>query len=396
MLNSSQDTAPKPKASAVSLRPAAPSAGRLGSIGRKVDSADVTRANRLAKFAAKRTSASLLRRHDEKLAGRISACCYTAFSDGVSLDRVTRADGSVTGAFSGVVTCSSVWSCPVCSARISLKRRDELNHLLAFARSAGHEVVMLTLTARHDARTKLAPFLDDLKRSFKSLRQSRSWRALPLIGTVTATEVTHGANGWHPHLHILMVLEAGSGSAFDLVETLRAQWLHQLLRHGRNGNGAAFQVQDASAAGEYIGKFGAGEELALGSVKQGRGAGSRSPWQILSDARDGCSKSCALWVEYSLAFKGKRQLHWSAGLKDLCGVNEVSDADCDDSNPIIERVSLRVWGAATWPSARRRLCALFDAVEMGADLDSAEFGLTDAERWRAELASLSVLETVVG
>ena len=104
------------------------------------------------------------------------------------------------------------------------------------------------------------------------------------------------------------------------------------------------------------------------------------------------SKSCALWVEYSLAFKGKRQLHWSNGLKDLCGVNDVSDADCDDPNPEIERVTLRTWHGGSWADARRRLCALLDAVEIGGSLDVAEFGPTDAVRWRLELASFSVLE----
>lgn len=360
----------------------------------KVDNGKTRRALRLSKHAAKRKSAELLRGHDDKLASRISACCYVSHGHGVTLERVSHSDGSVSAAIGGVVTCSSVWSCPVCSQRISTRRRDELNELLAWARAKGHAVVMLTLTARHNMRTDLPAFVGDLKEAQKKMRQSRTWRGLSIVGTVNATEVTHGRNGWHPHNHILMVLDASGDDPLAQVEKLRGEWLRQLDRLGRDGNDAAFTVQNATAAGDYVGKFGAGEELALGVNKLGRN-GSRSPWQILADARDGCAKSGRLWIAYSLSFKGKRQLHWSNGLKELCGVKDVCDDEIgDDTEPEAVREVLRVWsgGGNLWRHARRRLCALLDAAETGGDLDAAEFGPTDATRWRAELAVSHVIE----
>lgn len=362
--------------------------GALGIIVKSVDT-KARKANRLNAFASKRKAGLLLIGHDEKLGARIAACGYVAFSPDVSLTKVEHAGGEVRGGFTGLKSCQSVWCCPVCSARISSGRRDELNGLLSWARGAGHVVLMLTLTARHNSRMKLAPFLESLKVASKRFRQSRGWRGLGLVGSVTATEVTHGANGWHPHFHILLVLPASS-AGIPAVESLRSEWLRSLGKSGLTGTDAAFQVQSAQAAGEYIGKFGAAEELALGNVKAGRSASSRSPWQLLADARDGDSRASALWIEFALAFKGRRQLQWSPKLKDLAGINDLSDDEIEETTT----VSLRSWGGSSdyWRAARRRRCSLVDAVEFGADIDAAEFGPTDAARWRQELADAQVIE----
>ena len=368
---------------------AAPSQkGALGKYGKSVDRAR-RRATRLATYAAKRTAANLLHRHDEKWSRRVSACGYVAHAPSVELSRKAHANGDVSASLNGLVSCKSVWACPVCSARISGVRRDEMNALLAWARGEGHAVVMLTLTARHSLRTALGPFLGALKDAAKRLRQSKGWRKLPHVGSVTATEVTHGANGWHPHFHLLLVLDGASASSVDAVEGLRSEWLRCLGREGLNGNAAAYQVQPASAAGDYVAKFGAAEEIALGRSKTGR-EGSRSPWQLLADATSGDKRACALWVEYAVAFKGRRQLQWSPGLKAKAGIDEVSDDEAAEVDPVM----LRAWPGRSdaWRSARRRRCALLDAAEAGGDLDRAEHGPTDAERWRGEVAAADVVD----
>ena len=360
----------------------------LGNNGKFVDKG-ARSGGRLAAYAAKRTAANLLFRHDEKWSRRVSACGYVAHSPQVELQKRDHGGGQVSGSFCGLVSCKSVWACPVCSARISGVRRDEMNALLAWSRGKGHAVVMLTLTARHNSKTALGPFLSDLKEAARRLRQSRGWRDLAVVGSVTATEVTHGRNGWHPHLHLLMILDGSSADALAAVEGVRAEWLRSLGKMGRDGNGAAFQVQSASAAGDYIAKFGAADEIALGSAKQGR-KGSLSPWQLLADAASGDKRACALWVEFAVAFKGKSQLQWSRGLKAKAEIDDLSDDEAADVAP----VSLRVWAGKSdaWRAARLRRCSLVDAAESGSDLDAAEFGQTDAERWRDDLAASDVIE----
>lgn len=369
----------------------------LGKSVRKVDRAAAVAA-RDGRFASKLAASNSLKGFDDMLSKRISDCCRIAHADSVDLVAQSRANGDLTAVFRGLVTCQSVWSCPVCSARISARRRVELNDMLAWSRGEGHALVMLTLTAQHSRATKLHSFLASMKRASQSLRQSRSWRGLALVGSVSALEVTHSfRNAWHPHQHLLLVVPGSAADALAAVEGLRAEWLRSLGKAGLSGGEAAFQVQSASAAGDYIGKFGAAEELALGHVKQGR-AGSRSPWQILADARDGDAQSAALFREYSLCFKGRRQLVWSNGLKALAGIGEVSDADAPDDllpeNAVVAESVLRSWRGSgdAWRAAARRYCALLDAAETGGCLDLAEFGTTDAMRWRADYLACQVLE----
>lgn len=397
MLDNPRGGAPRPRSHAPNPSAGSPAAvtscacsasddrsadGALGINVKSVDQIDRYQSN-LARYAAKWTAAKLLQGHDDKLAARLSHCGYVARSFDVTLER-----NGATGAanFDGLKTCASVWSCPCCSPRISNTRRDELNQLLAAARAEKLAVVMLTLTARHDRSMRLGPFLDALKVAKQRFRQRREWRALKhvFVGSVTATEVTHGRNGWHPHFHELLVLDASPSAAISVIETLRAVWLACLHGVGLSGNDAAFQVQSAQAAGQYVAKFGAAEELTLQSAKQGR-KGSRTPWQLLADARDGDAQAAAVWIEYALAFRGRRQLMWSPRLKARFGIGETSDEDAaTEADPAPDAETLRAWvgSSEAWRNARRRRVALVRAAETGADLDAAEYGRTDRDTWR--------------
>ena len=81
----------------------------------------------------------------------------------------------------------------------------------------------------------------------------------------------HAGEGWQP----------GRGARPG---QLREPWLASLRAEGLDGSGAAFQVQGATAAGNYVGKWGAAEELALSGKKSGRAG--RSPFQLLADYAD--------------------------------------------------------------------------------------------------------------
>lgn len=343
---------------------------------------------RHAAYKAKNTAANILWKQADKLADlgkRISHCRYVPYGDLVTLEKASDRAG-----FTGLRSCNSVWCCPLCSARISAGRRDELNALLSGARSAGLAVVMLTLTASHKRGMNLPGWLESFKGAKKTFRQRREWRALKpvFVGSVTATEVTHSdGNGFHPHFHELLVFDLPAAAALAAIEGLRSAWLASLAGQGLTGNEHAFQVQPASAAGEYVGKFGAAEELALSHVKQGRGAASRSPWQLLRDAGDcdnpRAARDAMIWAEYAGAFRGRRQLVWSPGLKARFGISDIEDADISDALPLPEL--LRVWdgNGDGWRAARLRSVALLNAAESGSCLDAAEFGETDAARWRA-------------
>lgn len=370
------------------------SASAGAGLGNNVKSRDQIGAHErnLSRFASKWAAANLLKGLSESDAKRVSHCGYVARSAEVGL---MRDNGNAKGHFAGLKTCASVWWCPCCSPRISARRKVELDQLLIGARAEKLAVVMLTLTFRHNSAMRLAPTLDAFKAAWARLRQRREFRALPLVGQVVATEVTFGGNGWHPHNHVLMVLDGSPDAALQAVAALAPVWLTCLQGQGLTGGDAAFQVQGASAAGSYVAKFGAAEEIALAGNKRGRN-GSRSPWALLDDARDGDKRAAAAWLEYASAFKGRRQLVWSRGLKARFGVDEVGDGAASaegEAGEAPEVETLRVWlgSSLRWRDARRRRCSLLRAAESGGDLDGAEFGQTDAAMWR-RLGGEAVLE----
>lgn len=264
---------------------------------------------------------------------RVSHCWWTAQGQTVQVIRSTRktASGGKTrrARFGGLQTCGSVWVCPCCSGHISEMRRMQLNALLAWARKEGYAVVMLTLTTRHGKGDSLPDLLNAMKAAKRTWGASYAYKTIKadsLIGTVTATEVTGGgANGWHPHFHMLMLLKLPSqAEALTAAETLRQPWLDAMQKHGLTGSGVAFDVRGASAAGEYVGKWGAAEEITLAGKKRGS-SGGMTPMQLADASMNGDKKAGALFVEYANTFHGARQLVWSRGLKELAGVDDATD-----------------------------------------------------------------------
>lgn len=346
--------------------------GPLGILAKSVDQIDAENRKKASKRRAFRLERYVLQRQAARLvpAERVSKCRWTFQSNARGVD-VMRAGGSAF--YQGLQTCGSPWLCPVCSSKISEVRRSELNDALAWARAVGVIPVMLTLTHRHGAGDVLAENLDGMKAAKRRLRQRREWRAIKpmLAGTVSATEVTHGAAGWHVHFHEIAFVQAETeAEAVALFSDMGRVWVAALHGCGLDGTlPHAWQVQGAAAAGEYLGKWGAAEELALADRKQGKRAGL-TPWQLLAASRDGDAVASAKWVEYAKAFKGARQLVWSPGLKAAVGVAEVDDtAAAADEVAEPERlvnINRESWlGDAVRLGARHRRARILDAAETG-------------------------------
>lgn len=322
-------------------------------------------------------------RHAAGLLGgkaRVGLCRWSMVSRAAGVDVVTSSYEGAEGYyahFEGLQTCGSVWDCPCCSARISNTRREELNQLLSWARAQGHTVQMITLTARHGRGDELADLLDRMKDAKRRWAQHRAHKRLKslIVGSVTATEVTGGgANGWHPHFHMIVV----SSAPVDL-DVLREPWLVSLRAAGLDGTGAGWRVQDASQAGRYVAKWGAAEEVALGARKKGRGG--MTPMQLLAASCDDADKRAGvLWREYSAAFRGRRQLVWSRGLKALAGVGEVDDQEAAQDQKQDDQIETgraniphRVWRAEVVVRRDDRRAELLDrAEEVGPDQAAAE------------------------
>jgi acetolactate synthase regulatory subunit len=342
------------------------------------------RAARYRMEAMNKTAAEILGRYELAGAKAVHACGQVIVAGGAACVKINVETRRT--AFGGLQRCGSVWLCCACSRATSQFRAAEVNRALEISRKEGFSVCLMTLTVRHDSGMALAPLLRAMKRAKQRFGQLRAYRNLKalIVGSITATEVTHGArHGWHPHQHVLMFMSCSEAEALKLLGGLRKAWLGALKSFGLSGGKAALDVRGGTAAGNYVSKaWGAAEELTLGTEKSGR-SGGRTPMQLLADASDGCRKSAGLWAEYAAAFHGLRQLVWSAGLKDRFKIQEVSDAQAAENDAATEKMEVvRVFTSEEWAVVRLRKCAVRRAVERGASIDAAMAGPTDAEIWR--------------
>lgn len=235
--------------------------------------------------------------------------------------------------------CGSVWCCPNCSPKITEQRKNEIKQ--AIERHTGG-LYMLTLTIPHymgdNLELLLLGFRGALKRFFNGTRKSKAiWSDMSKIGHIKALEVTYGANGWHPHYHILIFTEKHLPDDYDTMPLLEL-W-QNCCRLARlpipNQHGVDFRKGDYS---EYVTKWGWSieSEMTKGHLKKGRG-GNMTAWDLLKGATWGANtQQCGkLFQEFALSFKGSRQLDWSRGLKAMFVIGEKTDeqiADETDKN----------------------------------------------------------------
>jgi hypothetical protein len=241
------------------------------------------------------------------------------------------------GHFKGLQTCGSVWLDPVCASKIGERRRCEVEQGIALARERGWSVLLLTFTFSHGPLDALSGSRRRFLEAQGDMCRSRAYRALMrlygAVGTIKALECSVGFNGWHPHRHVLLILDAPI-SALEVVALEAALYALWSAAAGKSGLSMdrryGLTVQSTwGAVGDYVAKWGIAAELT--KPKMGRGA-HLSPFQLLALAADtGEAAALSLFREYAEVFKGKRQLIWSDGLRDLLGVGaEKSDEELVD------------------------------------------------------------------
>lgn len=201
-----------------------------------------------------------------------------------------------------------------------------------------HRIVLVTFTLSHHAGESFATVLDGLRRARRRVVSGR-WaedfrKRFGVVGMVRSLEVTHGANGWHPHLHVLYLLEAPVDEGV-LQHELSAAWRAGLAARGRYAtwaSGVKVTSSDAALA-EYVAKhgrepreWGLSHEVTKGGQKQGR-AGGRTPFELLdayARERDPEKRQrwARLWLTYASHIKGENAIRWSTGLRELLGLGD--------------------------------------------------------------------------
>lgn len=338
-------------------------------------------ASRATKYAARRGLA--------KWSGlpRVRKCGRTSMGDEGEVYLRYRDTGGEQGCgtagLGGLVTCGSVWACPVCSAKIVAKRALELDKLITWNVDRGGAVGLLTLTMRHHKGQRLRDLRRGLTGAWRHITQSRGWKQakaeLGLDGYVRAIECTHsGENGWHLHIHALLIFDGPISQ--ELAELLALEvwerWAAGLAKQGLTAlQDHAVDIRIGDHALERLGKY--INKLAFEAVggrwKKGRNGG-RTPFEILGDAlATGLADDVELWWEWEQASKGMRQLVWSRGLKQRAGIDEQTDEEIAEE--VEQGHTIAILPARTWKHVYPEVEDLLSITERG--------GPRAAYRWLA-------------
>jgi hypothetical protein len=255
--------------------------------------------------------------------------------------------------YQGLYACGSVWTCPVCAAKIAERRRVELKEALESAKKKGLKAHFITLTIPHGvgddiedllaklrlATKKMSSGRNAVKSRFQSIFESTGESEAATIGFIRALEVTHGKNGYHPHYHIILFTN-------DSINTSIVQYVYSKawkkacfdsgLPNPSDDHGCL--VKDGSYASDYISKWGIEDEMTKANTKITKLKG-KSPWGLLDAVLQGNDpdyspeRAKSLFLVYSKAFSGQRQLYWSNGLRAALHISKEENDEVIVSKP---------------------------------------------------------------
>lgn len=210
--------------------------------------------------------------------------------------------------------CGRQYSCPVCAAKKAAHRADELDRMMHGDPCGRWQ--MVTFTIRHHAGERLDALLSELMQGLRRVRRTRAVRDIfdaNVTATVRAVEVTWGANGWHPHVHLLMRTEDWTVQQRALLEQ---EWRRALPGRTLEAVSIAWSTPIESwSSGKralYLAKLGA-EVAGVGKTCKN---GNLTPWQLASLALID-EPARARWCEYQDSMKGRRILEFDERAKAL-------------------------------------------------------------------------------
>lgn len=302
---------------------------------------------------------------------RLAKCGKVSMIDGGEVLLRAAGAGGRAG-FGGLTTCGSVWACPECSAKISARRASELDQLVIWNADRHGSIALLTLTMQHHSGHRLRALRRGLTGAWRHVTSSRGWKEstkdLGMDGYVRAIEATHGENGWHLHIHCLLIFDGPISNEMVqvLADEVWARWSVGLARQGftavrEHAVDVRVGYQALEKLAGYINKI--VFEAVGGRWKKGR-AGGRTPFEILHNGlATGLADDLDLWFEWEQGSKGMRQLTWSRGLKGRVGVDDKSDEEIaaeTDNGATIAVLPARTW-KIVYPVAEQ----LLEAAEHG-------------------------------
>lgn len=296
------------------------------------------------------------------------------------------------GHFGGVIRCGSPWVCPTCGPKIAFQRGQEIERAAIGHWGVGGALAWQLLSVPHDVGMDLHNLRLLVTTAFRKLQQHRDYRAAKartgLIGTVRKLEVTHGPNGWHPHLHVTYYWRGDVSEAEErhFESVVQGVWIRTVTAAGFRAPIRDLLKLQRLRAGtaawtQYLAKM-VGDELAHDAEKVAK-KGHRSPLKILADATrylketgDDSGPDALLYREFEAGMFHAQQLTWSRGLKKRYQIEELTDEDIAEEEvggELVTMISGDLWRlASSYVNGHHGiLTAAEQAFKRGADPERA-------------------------
>lgn len=320
---------------------------------------------------------------------RTSKCSF------VNYDAVKVWNAENKAFFTGVMQCGNVWTCPVCAGKIQEHRRKEIAHAIEWSYKNGLKPVMVTLTFPHERGDSLAKLLELQSEALNTLRKSKPYVKNRPVGLIRSLELTLGVEDWHPHTHELWFVKSDR-CADELKTMVVEQWYKACLKAGllnietdrdiESFVKHSVDVKDNATNGDYLAKMdskkkGADYEMAKATTKKGKRSGMH-PFgivEVLAKSKTPEPEMYKLWIEYTCAIQGKRQIHWSPKFKKLVGLEEIQDDELtenteEDRKLIIELIQ-KEWQTVIRNDKQSELLEVCETTDKRKDIEAVIYSV---------------------
>jgi hypothetical protein len=226
----------------------------------------------------------------------------------------------------GLTTCGSVWGCPVCSAKILTHRSHEVDAAMSAWVKQGGYFIFETLTLSHQKGEPVESQRSALRVGWDAINGgsfSANHKKAGQEGYLKIVEATHGAHGFHLHIHVLRFMKG------ELPEAQLNKWMDKTFSKWQKSiTTAGFmppspkahvirRVHNFEGIKSYFTKGFDNPSLQEPGVK------SNSIWNVLTAAiANPKSTHTFTWRSWESGSHGMRQMTWARNLRKSLGMGE--------------------------------------------------------------------------
>ena len=234
----------------------------------------------------------------------------------------------------GLTTCGSVWTCPVCSAKILTHRKHAVDEAITAWANQGGYFILETLTLSHRLGDTIRDQRDALKLGWEAISHgsfSENHKKAGQVGYLKVTDVTYGKNGFHLHLHVLRFMKG------NLPEASASKWMTKIFRKWQKSISSA-GFKSPKESGHHFERVYDHQRLKGYFTKGFDNPGtteSNSVWNVLTAAiANPKSTSTFIWRSWESESQGMRQMTWSRNLRKSLGLGQALDDEEINDLPI--------------------------------------------------------------